>query len=145
MVVVGSYTIPIEVSTLLTPTDFGMTEIPNFNWYFDVSIIGDMTKSIQLNSITTNYEPMGLYNAVLLDLKRAVEAEFPGFNIEVAGNTVPKRDEDQPYIYIVPLNIVTTFNPIGHEVAIGHGEGQSWNFRYLYEWGERSRNDSYNQ
>jgi len=67
MVVVGSYTIPIEVSTLLTPTDFGMTEIPNFNWYFDVSIIGDMTKSIQLNSITTNYEPMACQNVTRIN------------------------------------------------------------------------------
>jgi len=128
MSVVGTYSTAIQDDVTLTLTDFGITEILNFDWYFDVSMVGDSTTSIQLNSITTNFVSMSLYNAVLLDLKRAIVAEFTDFKVEIAGTSEKKRDANQPYIYVVPLNISTAFDPIGRETATGHGEGQIWNF-----------------
>jgi len=129
MTVVGTYLTPIRDDITLTPADFGITERPTFDWLFDVYLIGDTTTSIQLNSITTDFVATSLYNAVLLDFKRAIVAEYPEFNVEIAGTDVPKRDALQPYIYIIPININTEFNPIGHKTNAGHGEGQIWGFK----------------
>ena len=112
----------LDMSTFLTnPT----STQGKYKFQFDLQ--GGSTPTILF--INGQFQLDGLYNSILSEWRTIIYNEFGSdFKIFISGTSEPVRDEQQPLIFITPMNINTAFNPIGHQTFSGHGEAQVWNF-----------------